>query len=167
MKDASYWIERLELEEHPEGGYFRETHRSIETIRGEHLPERYGGDRRFSTAIYFLIMGGRPSRLHRLKSEEIWHFYTGSPVTVHIINAEGKRSRVRLGDHPEEGEVFQGIIHAGAWFGAVVDDPGSYALVGCTVAPGFDFRDFEIGDRASLLELYPQHRDLIDLLNGE
>ncbi len=166
MKDAAYWIERLELEKHPEGGYYRETHRSIETIGAAHLPERFGGDRRISTAIYFLITGDRPSYLHRLKSEEIWHFYTGSPVALHIINTEGRHSRLRLGCHPEKGEVFQGIIHAGAWFGALVDDPEGYALVGCTVAPGFDFADFEMGDRAQLLEAYPQHRQIIELLSA-
>lgn len=164
MHSADYWIRRLELEEHPEGGYFRETHRSIEQVPAAALPERYGGARRMSTAIYFLIKGDRPSRFHRLKSEEIWHFYAGSGATVHIINAAGALSHVRLGPDPERGEVFQGIIHAGYWFAAEVDDPEGYALVGCTVAPGFEFDDFEMGEREGLVREYPEHREIIERL---
>jgi hypothetical protein len=167
MHTAEYWIERLELQEHPEGGYFRETHRSIESIAGDALPARYGAERRMSTAIYFLIKGDRPSRFHRLKSEEIWHFYAGSPVTVHIINAAGRLSHVRLGPDPERDEVFQGIIHAGYWFAAEVDDPAGFALVGCTVAPGFEFDDFEMADRAGLIAAYPEHRGVIERLTEE
>lgn len=167
MNDAQYWIDCLELEEHPEGGYFRETHRSIEKVAGEHLPARYDGARRMSTAIYFLIKGDRPSHFHRLKSEEIWHFYTGSAVTLHIINSDGLLSHLRLGPDFEKGEVFQGIIHAGFWFAAEVDDPGQYALVGCTVAPGFEFDDFEMGSRASLVAAYPAHRTIIERLTRE
>src|SRR5690606_38271003 len=84
MRDAQYWIDRYELVEHPEGGYFHETHRSVEKIPSGALPSRYGGERRMSTAIYYLVKGERPALLHRLKSEEIWHFYAGSPVTVYI-----------------------------------------------------------------------------------
>jgi uncharacterized protein len=164
MHSSSYWIERLDLEEHPEGGYFRETHRSIESVAADALPARYGGARRMSTAIYFLIRGDRPSRFHRLKSEEIWHFYTGSPLTVHIINSDGQLSHVRLGPDPERDEVFQGIIHAGYWFAAEVDDPDGYALIGCTVAPGFEFDDFEMGERGVLVGAYPEHREVIERL---
>jgi predicted cupin superfamily sugar epimerase len=164
MKNATYWIERFNMVKHPEGGFFHETHRSIETIRGEHLPPRYNGDRRISTAIYFLLKGDRPSLFHRLKSEEIWHFYAGCPVTIHVINAEGEYSNVRLGVAEEGEEAYQGIIHAGSWFGAIVDDPEGYSLVGCTVAPGFDFTDFEMGERADLLGRYPRHRGIIERL---
>lgn len=163
MYPASYWIERLKLQEHPEGGYFNETHRSIESIPASALPERYGGDRRMSTAIYFLITGDRPSKFHRLKSEEIWHFYAGSAVMLHIITGDGRLTHVRLGSDPEAGEVFQGIIHADWWFAAEVLDPSGYALVGCTVAPGFDFADFEMGG-PDLAERYPRHRDIIERL---
>jgi predicted cupin superfamily sugar epimerase len=99
-----------------------------------------------------------------LKSEEIWHFYTGSSLTIHIINQRGMLSHVRLGSDPENDEVFQGIIHSECWFAAEVADPNGYALVGCTVAPGFDFSDFEMSDRAKLLEAYPQHREIIERL---
>ena len=164
MLSADYWINHLELEEHPEGGYFRETHRSIESVPADALPGRYGGARRMSTSIYFLIKGDRPSRFHRLKSEEIWHFYTGAAVTIHIINAAGTLSHLRLGPDPERGQVFQGIIHAGYWFAAEVDDPDGYALIGCTVAPGFEFDDFEMGDRATLIAAYPDHKDVVSRL---
>ncbi len=164
MRDASYWIERFGLVEHPEGGYYHETHRSVETIPGSALAARYGGDRRTSTAIYFLLKGARPSLLHRLKSEEIWHFYAGAPVTVHIINRDGLLSHVRLGPGDEHNQVFQGIIPSNSWFGAVVDDPHGYALVGCTVAPGFEFEDFELAERDVLLERYPQHQEIIRML---
>ncbi len=164
MRDASYWIERFGLVEHPEGGYYHETHRSVEKIPAAALPARYGGERRVSTAIYFLLTGERPSLLHRLKSEEIWHFYAGSPVTVHIINREGRLSHVRLGPGDEHDQVFQGIIPAGSWFGAIVDDPAGYTLVGCTVAPGFQFDDFELAGRDVLLKRYPQHRAIIERL---
>lgn len=164
MLDASYWIARLALQPHPEGGWFNETHRSIETIPGSALPERYGGDRRMSTAIYFLLTGERPSKLHRLKSEEIWHFYAGGAVTLHILTPDGRHTHVTLGSDPINGEVFQGIVHAGWWFGAEVHDPSGYALVGCTVAPGFDFADFEMGNREALLEQYPRHRELVERL---
>ena len=164
MRSAEYWIERLGLQEHPEGGFFHETHRSIERLDADALPGRYGGERRMSTAIYFLIRGGRPSRFHRLKSEEIWHFYTGSPVQLHIINGAGRRTGVLLGDNPDRGEVFQGIVHANWWFAAEVTDPDGYALVGCTVAPGFDFADFEMADCDRLCQACPEHRDLIERL---
>lgn len=167
MRDASYWIERYDLVEHPEGGYFNETHRSVESIPASALPRRYDDARRISTAIYYLIKGNRPSMLHRLKSEEIWHFYAGNPVTIYIINNDGVLSSVTLGPGDDRHQVHQGIIPAESWFGAVVADPDGYALVGCTVAPGFEFDDFEMGDRTTLLELYPQHRDIIERLTKE
>lgn len=163
MHDAEYWIKRLKLIRHPEGGYFRETYRSPETVKAEALPERFPHPRSISTAIYFLLKGNEVSCLHRIKSDEIWHYYTGSSLTIHIIK-EGGCSQERLGPEWHEGRAFQVIVPAGAWFGATVDEPDSYTLVGCTVAPGFDFRDFELAERADLLELYPQYRDIIEKL---
>lgn len=167
MHDADYWITRLGLAPHPEGGYFNETHRSIESIAADALPGRYGGDRRMSTSIYYLLTGDRPSRFHRLKSEEIWHFYTGSALTLHILTPDGRHTRVTLGGTPENGEVFQGIVHAGWWFAAEVHDAAGFALVGCTVAPGFDMRDFEMADRSALAAAYPRHGELIERLTSD
>jgi len=164
MRDAQYWIDRYELVEHPEGGYFHETHRSVEKIPSGALPSRYGGERRMSTAIYYLVKGERPALLHRLKSEEIWHFYAGSPVTVYIINGKGALSHVTLGPGDEHDHVHQAIIPAGSWFGAIVEDRAGYALAGCTVAPGFEYEDFELADRELLSAQYPRHREIIERL---
>ena len=161
---AAYWVARLGLERHPEGGYYRETYRSAEQIAGDALPDRFGGPRSFSTAIYFLLEGHDVSALHRIRSDEVWHFYTGAPLTVHTIAPDGAYSAVRLGRNAAAGETFQAVVPAGCWFGASVDPPGTYALVGCTVAPGFAFEDFELGDRADLIARYPQHRAIIERL---
>ena len=164
VKGAEYWIETLRLAEHPEGGFYRRTYVSGEEVRPERLPERFSGPRPFSSAIYYLLPGDRTSAFHRIKSDELWHFYAGSPLTICIIDKEGELREKRLGNDPGKGEAFQHCIEAGNWFGAVVNDRGSYSLVGCTVAPGFDFEDFELADPDRLAELYPQHRTLIELL---
>jgi predicted cupin superfamily sugar epimerase len=164
MTDPQQWIERLHLHRHPEGGYFRETYRSPEILAKESLPKRFTGDRHFATAIYFLLIGNDFSALHRIKQDEVWHFYEGSPLTIHVIDAGGNYSAIKIGRNIQEGEVPQAVVKAGCYFGALVHDPRLYALVGCTVAPGFDFADFEIPSRKQLLEIYPQHKAIIDML---
>lgn len=166
MNDAAFWIERLDLRPHPEGGYFRETYRAAETIAGTALPARFVGARPFATAIYFLITRDAFSAFHRIRSDELWHFYAGGAVTLAILDADGtgRLTTASLGRDPARGESPQVVIPAGAWFAAEVASSGSFALVGCTVAPGFDFADFELADRASLLGQYPQHRGAIERL---
>ena len=164
MSDAQRWIDDLKLTRHPEGGWFRETYRSAEVVAGPHLPARFGGDRAFATAIYFLLRGEELSALHRIKQDEVWHFYDGSPLTVHVLDAAGAYSALRLGRDPAGKALPQAVAPAGCWFGATVDDPQSYALVGCTVAPGFDFADFEMPGRDELCRRFPQHRALIERL---
>jgi predicted cupin superfamily sugar epimerase len=159
--DARYWIEKLQLNPHPEGGYYRETYRSEDVLAREALPSRFEGARAASTAIYFLIEGENFSAFHRLVSDEMWHFYAGSALLVHAVNSIGAYSSLRLGNDAEAGEVPQAVVPAGYWFASHVADWKSWALVGCTVSPGFDFADFEIGSRTKLTELYPQHRELI------
>lgn len=159
-------VASLGLVPHPEGGYYAETYRAAETVRDGHLPARFGGDRPFSTAIYFLLKSGHPSHLHRLHADELWHFHEGSPLAIHRIDPAGKHRTIRLGPRLSEGETFQAAIPAGCWFGAEVLEPDSYALVGCTVAPGFDFADFEMGERGALLSAYPEHGELIERLAG-
>jgi predicted cupin superfamily sugar epimerase len=161
---ASYWIEKLHMQPHPEGGFYAETYRSHEHILGEHLPGRYNGDRSFATAIYFLVEGGRFSALHRISSDEMWHFYTGTRLTIYAIEPQGDLQTIHLGNNPDEGEVFQAVVKAGCWFGSIAKDPDGYALVGCTVAPGFDFADFELADRREMLQQFPQHRSIIEAL---
>jgi predicted cupin superfamily sugar epimerase len=161
---AADWIATLGLARHPEGGWFRETYRAAEGVAAAHLPARYGGRRAFSTAMFFLLHGEEVSRLHRLRSDEIWHFHAGAPLTLAVIHPSGTVDETRLGTAVAAGERLQATVPAGTWFGAWVADPSSYALVGCTVAPGFDFADFELADRDRLLADYPQHRALIERL---
>lgn len=164
---SKYWIQRLNLKKHPEGGYFKETYRSAERIPAVHLPARYGGDRCFSTSIYFLLESDDFSAFHRIKSDEVWHFYHGSALTLYRIDAEGMLFETKLGNNLEKGELFQVHIKAFNWFAARVSEPESFALVGCTVAPGFEFSDFELGNRRDLIKLYPRHRELIETLTRE
>jgi predicted cupin superfamily sugar epimerase len=161
-KTAQYWINKINLIAHPEGGYYCETYRSQLSIAKEALPPEFTGSRLVSTAIYFLLEGENFSAFHRLRSDEIWHFYAGGTIAVHVIDPDGSYSKIQLGSDPQAGEVFQAVVKAGSWFASQVRDPKSFALAGCTVAPGFDFADFELGKRSELVKLYPQHRDLIE-----
>ncbi|GAB2802040.1 cupin domain-containing protein [Rhabdobacter roseus] len=165
MKPATYWVEKYQMQPHPEGGYFVETYRAAEVLSQAALPARFGGDRTFSTAIYFLLESHHVSALHRIQSDELWHFYAGGPLEVYVIYPEdGRLEVIRLGDDPEAGEVFQAAVPAGTWFGSRPASGSTYSLVGCTVAPGFDFADFELAERTDLLAKYPQHRALIEAL---
>ena len=161
IKDAKYWIETLGLIPHPEGGYYRETYRSRLSIPREALPPQFTGPRLVSTAIYFLLDEENLSAFHRLRSDELWHFYAGAALTVHVIEAGGSYNELQIGGDPEAGESLQAVVEAGCWFASRVREPQSFALVGCTVAPGFDFDDFELGKRSELIKVYPQHEKLI------
>lgn len=166
-RNARYWIEKLQLEPHPEGGYFRQSYRSEMVIAREALPAGFGGARAASTAIYFLLEGQNVSMFHRLRSDEVWHFYAGEPLIVHGIDPAGKYFQILLGRDLNGGQVLQAVVRAGCWFASHVADWKSFALVGCTVAPGFDFADFEMGKREELVRAYPQHRELIERLTRE
>lgn len=152
-------IARLGLARHPEGGWFRETYRAPERIPAAALP-RHGGDRPCSTAILFLLEAGDISALHRLASDELWHWHAGAPLRIHALAGDGGHQVHRLGPDLEAGQSFQAVLPAGTWFGAEVEGPG-YTLVGCTVAPGFDFADFELARREDLLALHPRHAALV------
>jgi predicted cupin superfamily sugar epimerase len=166
-KDAKYWIAALGLERHPEGGYFRQTYRAEMMIAREALPAGYTGPRAASTAIYFLLDADAFSAFHRLRSDEVWHFYAGAPVAVHVINPAGEYATILLGNDPAAGERFQAVVSAGCWFASHVEDWKSWALVGCTVAPGFEFEDFEMAKREELAAEYPQHRAIIERLTRD
>ena len=161
MKTSEYWIGKLGLLKHPEGGYFREIYRSAEQIDASCLPPRYGGNRAFSTSIYYLLKSGEFSTFHRLKTDEIWHFYAGSPLLLFMINKQGELLELVLGNEPECGEQLQIVIERGNWFAASVIQENSYTLMGCTVAPGFDFTDFEMASRSELIALYPHYHEII------
>jgi predicted cupin superfamily sugar epimerase len=163
MQNAAYWIEHLKLQQHPEGGFYKETYRSAGFIGGNCLPKEFSGDRNFSTSIYFLLRSVDRSCFHRIKSDELWHYHAGSSLTLFLLNANGLRKLV-LGSNPEKNESLQIIIPANTWFGALVNEPESYVLSGCTVSPGFDFADFEMGNRNALLKQFPQHQSLIERL---
>ena len=153
--DAGDIIEKLDLKPHPEGGFYRETWRSQETIPAGGLPERYGGTRSLGTAIYYLLTADTFSSFHRLKSDEVFHFYAGDPVRMVNIHPDSGRQVIILGPDIERGQVFQHVVRRGIWQGACLSEGGSWALMGCTVAPGFDFMDYEQGARDELLEQFP------------
>ncbi|HEY8511607.1 MAG TPA: cupin domain-containing protein [Cyclobacteriaceae bacterium] len=163
MHTADYWIEHLGLKPHPEGGFYRETYRAKEDIPAEGLPLRYRASRSFSTAIFFLLRSSDRSLFHRIKSDEIWHFYYGGRLALYQLS-EPSSDVIYLGSHPDKGERLQAVVPAGTWFGAKVVDPDSYCLCGCTVAPGFDFGDFETARRSELLNAYPSQAEIIELL---
>ncbi len=156
---AAFWIKQLGLIRHPEGGWFIETYRSMESVPGSALPERFSGARSFCTAIYFLLEQGDFSALHRIKSDELWHFYAGGRLGIEVISPAGLYEQKILGSDPASGESFQAVVSAGSWFGAEAVD--EFSLVGCTVAPGFDFSDFELGRCEKLIHQFPQHEELI------
>jgi hypothetical protein len=166
-KDAAYWIEKLSLEAHPEGGYYRQTYRADLVLTKAALPREFTGPRAVSTAIYFLLEGENFSAFHRLRSDEVWHFYVGSTLVVHVIDQHGRYSEILLGSDPEAGEALQAVVKAGCWFASRVRDGKGFALVGCTVAPGFEFEDFEMARREELVSEYPQHRGVIEGLTWE
>lgn len=166
-KDAAYWIEKLKLEPHREGGYFRQTYKAEMVLAKAALPAGFGGDRAAATAIYFLLEGKDFSAFHRLRSDEMWHFYAGVPLVVHVIDPTGEHSSILLGRDPDAGQVLQAVVQAGWWFASHVADGTGWSLVGCTVAPGFEFEDFEIAKRAELMGKYPQHQELIGRLTRE
>jgi len=154
---ARKYIEKLQLKAHPEGGYYREVFRAGEIILADHLPKRYKSSRNFSTSIYFLLEGNQVSNFHRLKSDEQWHFYDGSGIVIYVIEEGGNLSKILLGRNIEKGESLQTVIKHNSWFGAELIDKTSFALIGCTVSPGFDFSDFELGKKAKLLDEYPDY----------
>ena len=158
--NADYWIKRLNLNAHPEGGYYRETYRSREDIAVCGLPDRFEAARNISTAIYFLLRASDRSAFHRIKSDELWHFHAGGALHIYVLRPDGITIH-KLGLDLDNGEQPQVVIPANQWFGARVAARGDYSLCSCTVAPGFDFKDFEMGDRRTLSKLFPAHIDII------
>jgi len=166
-------IRRFNLLPHPEGGFYRETYRadlrvnrrdeSVGDQSNRSAPATYAA----STAIYYLLCDGAYSAWHRIRSDEIWHFYTGDPIDIHVLRADGSQVSHRLGNpleaaNPSSKVMFQVVVAAGDWFAAGrVEDQHGFALAGCTVAPGFEFADFEIASLDALLASHPQHEGMI------
>jgi len=155
---AAWWRETLQLTQHVEGGSFRETYRAPLVL------QQPAGPRAASTGIYFLLEDGEFSAFHRIASDEMWHFYDGVTLHIYEIKPNGTLHVHRLGRDITQGEQLQLVIPGGSWFASSVEETGGFALVGCTVAPGFDFADFELAERAALSQLFPQHAGLIGML---
>ncbi len=156
MPSAKYWIEKLDMKPHPEGGYYRESFKSPAQVTS---PE--GKTRSTATSIYYLLESGDRSHFHRLGADEVWYFHAGDPADIHFISPEGKYHVERIG--PED--HLQVVIPKGHLFGATLPEGSGYILVGCMVAPGFEFEDFELVPRSELLRTYPQHQQIIEELS--
>ena len=155
-------IERLGLEPHPERGYYRQTYRAATIVEaGSH-----DGPRAASTAIYFLISDREPATyLHRLRSDEVFHLYDGGPLEIVRLFADGSWDVARLGMNLDAGERPQVMVPAGTWFGTILTPGASHCLVGCTVAPGFEFADFELAEGPELAARYPKAADRINRMS--
>jgi predicted cupin superfamily sugar epimerase len=166
--NAEQIIALLHLEPHPrEGGYFREIYRCKESVPADSLPPRYGGTRSFSTAIYYLLTPDTISSMHRIKSDEVFHFYLGDPVEMLQLHSDGTGTTVTLGTDIMAGMQPQVVVPMNTWQGAKLKQGGNFALLGNTVAPGFDYSDYEDGTREELSSSYPQFRSLIFSLTRE
>jgi predicted cupin superfamily sugar epimerase len=147
-----------------EGGYFAETYRSTITLSPDQLDPAFGGERVAATAIYYLVTPDSFSALHRLTGDEIYHFYAGDPIDLALLHPDGSHETVRLGNDLARGQRPQVIAPGGSWQGSALEPGGSWALVGTTMTPGFDHRDFELGDRDALSAAYPAASGLIKRL---
>lgn len=161
MGNAAYWKRHLQLTDHVEGGAFKEVYRSPLMLPNPLPGAGHKGARNASTSIYFLLEYGEFSAFHRIASDELWHYYDGGTLAIYEINADGILTRHLLGKDIESGAALQVVITAGSWFASRVESEGSFTLCGCTVAPGFDFEDFELAGRNDLQQQYPQHSALI------
>ncbi len=159
MSEVKKIVDFYEMESHPEGGWYKETYRSKELTTINNL-----GDRNLMTSIYFLLESHQTSNFHVIKSDELWFYHSGSPLTVHCIYPNGNYEMLHIGPDFENGQRFQALVPKGTIFGSTVDIENSHALVGCTVSPGFDFNDFKLYKEHELLEKHPQHQSIIEKL---
>lgn len=162
MKSADYWIQKLDLKPHPEGGFYSEVFRSSINVDLQKLPIGYKGDRRVASSIYFMLRSGDISKMHRLKSDELWYYHCGSPIQIYIIDQEGNKHTKILGPDADNNESFCVHIPAGNIFAAEILKPDTYSLMSCVVAPAFEFDDFEMFDKDDLIQAYPKHTELFN-----
>ncbi len=155
------FIKHLNLQPHPEGGYYKEIYKCSKT---SDFDGYHGKTRNLSTSIYYLLRSGDVSKFHQLLSDEIWYFHYGAPLNVCMIDNSGKFKSVHLGHRIDIGQEPQLIIPAGTIFGAYLNEPDSFTLMGCMVSPGFDFKDFKLLNKNELISKYPQHRQIIEKL---
>ena len=165
MLTAKQVQEFLKLQPLPvEGGYFVESYKSKFTLAQTSLPEGYPAERLLSTAIYYMLMPDTFSAMHRLKSDEVYHFYLGDPVEMLMLKPNGAAEAVLLGQNILAGMRVQHAVCAGTWQGSRLAPGGKFALLGTTMAPGFDIHDFELGKREDLSAQYPNYAPLIAFL---
>jgi predicted cupin superfamily sugar epimerase len=165
MPTAQQIIDRLGLVPLTiEGGYFRETYRAPLHITADALPPGYGASRNFSTAIYYLLTPDTFSAIHRVKSDEVFHFYAGDPVEMLQLKPNGDAQRIVIHNDLAAGHEPQIVVPAGVWQGCRLAPGGQWALMGCTVAPGFDYADYTAGNRDELISIYPRFADMITAL---
>ena len=161
QQDPQYYISKLGLEPHPEGGYFKRTFASQEQITDQELTVHFEGKRMLYTSIYFLLTSNDVSHFHRLQSDELWYYHAGSPLSVHMIDENGEYTEHKLGLDLENGEVPQVLVPKNTIFGSSVKDRETFSLVGCMVSPGFEYQDFELFTQEELLLKYPEHKEII------
>ena len=157
--DAKAYIDKLALLPHPEGGFYRETYRSIST---QHY-EGFVGERNVCTAIYFLLNGKDKSHFHRIKSDEIWYFHDGATLELFILDENGLTT-IHIGKNLANGEVLQAVVPANTWFASKVKNDEGFVLVSCSVAPGFSFEDFEMATVDALTQEFPHQIEIITLM---
>ncbi|MDF2804229.1 MAG: hypothetical protein K0S61_4134 [Anaerocolumna sp.] len=160
MYTADYFINTLNMIAHPEGGFYKEIYTSEENITSKELNVNFEGSRILWTSIYFLLRDGEVSNFHKLKSDEMWYYHSGSPLTIYMISPKGELFTEQLGLDIENGEKPQVLVPKEYIFGSAMNNKG-YALVGCMVSPGFEFRDFELFKRNELLEKFPHYQKII------
>ena len=159
MPEVKKIVNFYNMESHPEGGWYKETYRSITELSIDNL-----GKRNLMTSIYFLLESHQTSNFHQIKSDELWFYHSGSPLTVHCIYPNGKYEMLHIGPDFEKGHTFQALVPKGTIFGSTVNNENSYSMVGCVVSPGFDFNDFKLFNNEELLQEFPQHQSIINKL---
>jgi uncharacterized protein len=155
---AGYWIRHLNLQPHPEGGYYKEVFRSLQLVNRPGSAEI----RKACTSIYYLLEGADFSGFHRIASDELWYFHKGQPLIIHCIDEDGNYSKYELSDNPSGN--LSVAVRARLWFAAEISSKHEFTLVSCNVAPGFEFNEFEMADKETLTVLYPQHADVLNRL---
>ena len=157
-------IKLYDMQPHPEGGFYKRTYQASGIITQSTEQSKFKGTRFYSTAIVYLLSAGSRSKLHRIASDEMWHFYLGGPMTIVELTSSGDVKETVLGQDFNAGQRVQYVVTSGNWFGAFPNEGTEFSFVGCTVSPGFDFEDFEFGDKAKLLKEYPQATSIIQRL---
>jgi predicted cupin superfamily sugar epimerase len=181
--ETKYLVEKLNLRElYGEGGYYRETYRSKENILINSFDNHDNKDKLYClaenntnltntrsifTLIYYLLDGDQFSAFHKVRFDEIWHFYKGSTVSLYLLTDNKKLLSIQLGNNFDNGEHMHYVIKGNTWFAAEINDKSSYSLIGCSVSPGFDFKDFKLGSKSELKKIYPQYEFLIEKLSRQ